>query len=205
MSRERDLIKKNYSFEEDEEETYNNLESFQGMMKEVKQEIPKEEMSPRESYGINQEVYQEVKEIPSDYSYEEKSKKIIKKKKLTKRRRKDSEDFDYEEDYHNHEREEIIESEEEYSDYGKNFTKKKRQRQKNSKISKSKKKKKGIRGGIDEFIEREAESESEEESEEEVGEITKEQQEKLLKEIHDRRDRTGAIMPARKRLDLLEQ
>jgi hypothetical protein len=205
MSRERELIKKNYSFEGDEEETYNNLESFQGMMKEVKQEIPKEEMSPRDSYGVNEEAYQEVKEMPSDYSEEEKNKKNIKKKKLTKRRKKDSEDFDDEEDYHNYERDDVIESEEEDSDHGRKFTKKKRQRQKNSKISKSKKKKKGIRGGIDEFIEREAESESEEESDEEGGEITKEQQEKLLKEIHERRDRTGTIMPARKRLDLLEQ
>ena len=74
------------------------------MMKEVNQEIPKEEMSPRDSYGVNEEAYQAVKDMPSDYSEEEKNKKNIKKKKLTKRRKKDSEDYDDEEDYHNYER-----------------------------------------------------------------------------------------------------
>ena len=44
-----------------------------------------------------------------------------------------------------------------------------------------------------------------EESDEEGGEITREQQQKLLKEIYERRDRQDVSLPSRKRLDLLEQ
>lgn len=199
MSKEREFIKKNYSMDE-EEETYNNLESIQGMMKEVKQEYPKEEISPR--YSEVEDNFNEDREIPSSHSEDEKRKKT-KKKKLKKRKIEESEDFDYEDLKEDHEEKPVLKSDDEISDYDRKFTKKKRQR---SKKPKTKKKKKGIRGGIDEFIEREAESEYEEESEEDIGEITKEQQDKYLKEIYARRDNRGDVsLPSRKRLELLDQ
>jgi hypothetical protein len=197
MSRERNYIKKKNTFEE-EEETYDNLESIQGMMKEVKHEIPKEETSPRNSDTEEDGNYEEEKEVLSLHSEGDRNKQT-KKRKLTKKHKQESEDYDDKELKVEAESEDI---EDEESDSDRKFTKKKRQRPK--KKTKSKKKR-GIRGGIDEFIQREAESESEEESEEDGGEITKEQQEKLLKEIYERRDRGSASIPSRKRLDLLEQ
>ena len=59
-------------------------------------------------------------------------------------------------------------------------------------------------GGINQYLDIEAESDIDEESESDVGEVSKAEQEKLTKQLIERRDQMNKL-PQRKRFDILDK
>jgi hypothetical protein len=179
MSRLHNNRKNNKIDSEEEEPTYNNMESLTGLLKDVKYEgiADKEESIGDNEYADEQDQISEAEIKP-------------KKKKTRHIKRKRSEEFDDDsEEYKENAYDNSEDEEDDYEDESdfENYSRKKRSRGKNlkSKGKASKKKKKGRKNDLLEF---EAESGDDEESDGYEGEVSKAELERLRREAYTRRD-----------------
>jgi hypothetical protein len=154
-------MKKDDKYDQNEEQTY-NIEGIKDFLR-----------KPHESVVI------EDSDVEDSLTEEH---EIVEKSKKKSRIAREEEDYEYDQDP----------GEEEDEGYGDDLLKEEEPKllknKRNRSKEKNKSKKKSQKNKVREFLEDEAESDDEEESEG-VGEITKQQQEKLFKEQMDRRDK----------------
>jgi hypothetical protein len=186
---------KNRKINDEEEPTYENLESIQGL--------------------INTEIKEEVVNSEDEVS---RSEITPKKKKRRIQKKKIEEEFNYDDDEQQEESQPEAQPEPEYNEEDdfsndnseedespKKFSKKKRKRSDEKRRNKKKQKshKKNKKRGVNEFLEDEAvESESDDESEGD-GEISRKEQTKLMEEALNRRDNKIGVQARKRELEIL--